>query len=93
MTEEEKKQIQIINNLIMYCRGFEDKKFTEQELFKAIEDTYILIQKQQEELEDYKMEYNHWCQLAIDRKKEIEKKDKIINKLKEKTSGGNMETS
>lgn len=50
MTEEEKKQIQIVNNFVMYCRGFEEKKFTEKELFTAIEFLDELIQKQQKEI-------------------------------------------
>lgn len=51
MTEEEKKQIQIINNFIMYCRGFEERKYTDRELFLAIENISDLIQKQQAEIE------------------------------------------
>lgn len=49
MTEEKNKQIQIINNFIMYCRGFEEKKYTDKELFTAIENVGELIQKQQTE--------------------------------------------
>lgn len=51
MTEEEKKKIQIINNFIMYCRGFEEKKYTDRELFTVIEDIGELIQKLKQENE------------------------------------------
>ncbi|MGN1298120.1 MAG: hypothetical protein ACI4VH_06900 [Clostridia bacterium] len=40
-------------------------------------------EKKDKKIEDWKMEYNHWCQLAIDRKRELEKKDKIIDKMAE----------
>lgn len=39
------------------------------------------LEKKDKELENWKMEYNHWCQLAIDRKQELEKKDKTMDEI------------
>lgn len=37
--------------------------------------------KSLKEIIDYIQQNNHWCQLAIDRKKELEKKDEIIDEM------------
>ena len=52
-------------------------------IFADVDMVLNLIQTKQEEIERWKMEYNHWCQLAIDRKIELEKKDKRISDLLE----------
>ncbi len=92
MSEEEKKQVQIINNFMLYCRGFENKKYSDTELFIALEDVSDLIQKQQEEIEKLKIDkqeaWNEWNDLEQGSyeeenklKAKIEKKDKIIDEM------------
>lgn len=85
MTEEENK-IQIINNFILYCRGFEERKYTDKELFTAIEDISILIQNQQSEIErkeheyrDLELKYNQNLKFLKHFREELQKQDKMID--------------
>lgn len=61
MSEEENEIIHIISNCLMYCRGYETKKFTEKELFEALgkvgpllEERHNEIEKQQKKIENNK---------------------------------------
>lgn len=65
--------------------------FLEQDI-EAIETVLNLLEKKDKKIEDWKMEYNHWCQLAIDRKKELENKDKIIDLMLEEISSSILNT-
>lgn len=87
MNEEEKQAIKYFYNL----RATIDESnmlFDEdinikcgKEMIKQITTVLNLLEKKDKKIEDWKMEYNHWCQLAIDRKKELENKDKIIYEM------------
>lgn len=86
MTEEEKKQIRIINNFVLYCRGFEEKKYTDSELFLAIENVSDLIQNQQSEIErkeheyrDLELKYNQNLKFLKHFREELQKQDKMID--------------
>ena len=73
------EQIKFIENVD--CDYYDEEYELYKNRAKQFNTILNLIQKQQAELEkkdkeieDWKNEYNHWCQLAIDRKKELEKK-------------------
>lgn len=95
MTDEEKKAIEYFKENINYfqeqikfietvdCDYYDEEYELYKNRVKQFNTVLNLIQKQQAELEEWKIEYNHWCQLAIDRKKELEKKDKIIDLMAE----------
>lgn len=78
MTDEEKKAIENVKKQLEGIKKANECGLATKNEFKedieSIETVLNLIQKQQAELEEWKIEYNHWCQLAIDRKKELEKK-------------------
>ena len=90
MTDEEKKAIENVKKQLEGIKKANECGLATKNEFKedieSIETVLNLIQKQQAELEEWKIEYNHWCQLAIDRKKELEKKDKEIDEMAETLS-------
>lgn len=82
MTEKEKKIIQPIYNFLMYCRGFEERKFTDRELWEAMENTYDLIKKQQKEIKDYtKFKKAIVNRIMMWDKKELPDNEEIISVL------------
>lgn len=75
MNEEEKKAIKSMKRFVE-CK--QDMTAVTASEMKTV---LNLLEKKDKKIEDWKMEYNHWCQLAIDRKKELENKDKIIYEM------------
>lgn len=91
MNEEEKKAIKSMKRFVE-CK--QDMTAVTASEMKTV---LNLLEKKDKKIEDWKMEYNHWCQLAIDRKKELENKDKIIDLMAKKLNqayfeGDNFET-
>lgn len=91
MNEEEKKAIKSMKRFVE-CK--QDMTAVTASEMKTV---LNLLEKKDKKIEDWKMEYNHWCQLAIDRKKELENKNKIIDLMAKKLNqayfeGDNFET-
>lgn len=75
MNEEEKKAIRSMKRFVECKQDMTAVTASEMKI------VLNLLEKKDKKIEDWKMEYNHWCQLAIDRKRELEKKDKIIDEM------------
>ena len=54
-----KKATKILNNLVMYCRFNEEKKYTDEQLFNAIEyfafNNFIPVEKIKEKIKEIKI--------------------------------------
>ena len=76
MTKEQEEAIERLDRLTVYeeIKG----NIGIPVMIKDLKTVLNLLKEKDTEIEDWKTDYNHRCQLAIDRKVELEKKDKTI---------------